>query len=422
MSSIRTRDEKLFFDLRVGGVRCREMTSLQDSPANRKKMQAVLTKIEEAQGLGIFEYRNFFPNSPNAAKVLLGQQEKAQRAENSVLNAESTSKLPTFSIFSMQWKSEKAVEWRKGYRDVVDNVLSAHLLPVFGAKRLDEIGRAEVMAFRASLGQKTIRSKGVAKHLAPTTMNRIIGILGMVMAEAAQRYEVTNPCQALRRLKQPKTDIYPFAMDEVLTLIEKARADYADYFRVRFFTGLRSGEVHGLKWDRVDFDRRLIRIRETFQKGRTEYTKTDGSQRDVQMSQPVFDALKRQESATKALGGYVFCNRKGQPIDNHNFVHRVWNPLLRHLGYKMRPPYQMRHTSATLWLAAGENPEWIARQLGHTSTRMLFAVYSRFVPNLTRMDGSAFDRLLTHAVNGGTQVAANDPDLGSSANRVGGKQ
>jgi integrase len=58
----------------------------------------------------------------------------------------------------------------------------------------------------------------------------------------------------------------------------------------------------------------------------------------------------------------------------------------------------MRHTAATLWLAAGESPEWIARQLGHTSTQMLFKVYSRFVPNLTRQDGSAIDRLLTAAL------------------------
>ena len=57
-------------------------------------------------------------------------------------------------------------------------------------------------------------------------------------------------------------------------------------------------------------------------------------------------------------------------------------------------PYQMRHTAATLWLAAGENPEWIARQLGHTTTEMLFRVYSRYVPNLTRNDGTAFERML----------------------------
>ncbi|MFO1607116.1 hypothetical protein QOT38_04440, partial [Pseudomonas aeruginosa] len=44
--------------------------------------------------------------------------------------------------------------------------------------------------------------------------------------------------------------------------------------------------------------------------------------------------------------------------------------------------------------SAGENPEWIARQMGHTTTEMLFRVYSRYVPNLTRRDGSAFDNLI----------------------------
>jgi integrase len=162
---------------------------------------------------------------------------------------------------------------------------------------------------------------------------------------------------------------------------------------VRFFTGLRTGEVHGLQWKYVDFDRREIRVRETFVLGEDEYTKTDSSQRDIQMSQVVFDALKEQHKATGSMK-YVFCNRNGDPLDNKNFISRVWNPLLRYLGLKIRRPYQCRHTAATLWLASGEAPEWIARQLGHSTTEMLFRVYSRYVPNLTRKDGSAFERLL----------------------------
>jgi integrase len=54
-------------------------------------------------------------------------------------------------------------------------------------------------------------------------------------------------------------------------------------------------------------------------------------------------------------------------------------------------------------LGAGENPEWIARQLGHATTEMLFRVYSRYVPNLTRRDGSAFERLLTSTMGNGEQ-------------------
>lgn len=171
------------------------------------------------------------------------------------------------------------------------------------------------------------------------------------------------------------------------------------------YRGVRCREANGLKWEFVDFDRREIRVRESLVRGRTEYTKTDGSQREIHMSQPVFDALKRMEQRTRRFGGYVFCTRNGLPIDNHNFVNRIWNPLLRHLGLKVRRPYQMRHTCATLWLGARENPEWIARQLGHTSTQMLFNTYSRYVPNLTRQDGSAFDRMVTAAIHSGVTTS-----------------
>lgn len=80
---------------------------------------------------------------------------------------------------------------------------------------------------------------------------------------------------------------------------------------------------------------------------------------------------------------------------------RIWYATLKLLQIKRRRPYQTRHTTATLWLASGENPEWIARQMGHSSTEMLFTVYSRYVPNLTRNDGSAFENLLATRIHGG---------------------
>jgi len=128
--------------------------------------------------------------------------------------------------------------------------------------------------------------------------------------------------------------------------------------------------------------------------GETEYTKTDGSQREIPMFGQVYDALKTQYAATGHMSKYVFCNQMGQPLDHNNVTKRVWYPLLKSLGLTKRRPYQTRHTAATLFLASGENPEWVARMLGHSSTEMLFKVYSRYVPNATRMDGSAFERLL----------------------------
>ena len=119
----------------------------------------------------------------------------------------------------------------------------------------------------------------------------------------------------------------------------------------------------------------------------------------------LYDALVAQKAVT-GNGEFVFCTRNGHPISNRNFANRVWYPLLRYLDFKKRRPYQTRHTAATLWLAAGEAPEWIARQMGHTSTEMLFTVYSRYVPNLTRRDGSAFEKLLLRHLDSSLSLPA----------------
>lgn len=124
-----------------------------------------------------------------------------------------------------------------------------------------------------------------------------------------------------------------------------------------------------LSWRCVDFERRQILVGETFTHGAQDGTKTDGSVREVEMNRLVLEALKRPRDLSAHLGEYVFCGRAGQPIESANFVNRVWYPLLRHLSLAKRRPYQMCHTAATLWLAAGESPEWIARQLGHTTTK-----------------------------------------------------
>ncbi len=213
------------------------------------------------------------------------------------------------------------------------------------------------------------------------------------MTEAADRYEFTCPFRGIKSLKIQKVDVEPFTLEEVRRILDNVRDDFKAYYTVRFFTGMRTAEIDGLKWKYIDFDRRQILIRETVVDGNITYTKTDGSQREIHMSQPVYDALREQQRLT-AEHDFVFATRLGTPMAHNNVTKRVWYPLLRYLGIKERRPYQTRHTAATLWLAAGESPEWIARQMGHTSTEMLFRVYSRYVPNLTRQDGSAFDRLL----------------------------
>ena len=299
--------------------------------------------------------------------------------------------------------------WRKTYITTVRGILDQHLLPRFGTLAIGSVTRAQILDFRSHLS--SVRGRRPGTKLSPARINTIMLILRQILQEAADRYEFTLAMGKLRPLKIPKSDVDPFNLEQVHLIINSVRIDYRHYMTVRFFTGMRSGEIHGLKWKYIDFERRLILVRETIVGGEEEYTKTDSSQRDIRMSQVVYDALQEQHKATGKMD-YVFCNRAGEPLDTNNFTKRIWYPLLRHLSLTLRRPYQTRHTAATLWLAAGETPEWIARQLGHASTEMLFRVYSRFVPNLTRRDGSAFDRLLatrfTSNTDAGRPAASNE--------------
>ena len=222
--------------------------------------------------------------------------------------------------------------------------------------------------------------------------------LRSILSDAAERFGFDSPYKNIKPLKVARTDVDPFTLEEVQQLIEHVRSDYRNYLTVRFFTGMRTGEIHGLKWKHADFDHQQILVRESFVAGQQTTTKTDGSTREIQMSRPVFDALRSQSEITCHLD-YVFANKAGNPLSVHNVTKRVWYPLLRRLGLPMRRLYQTRHTAATLWLAAGENPEWIARQMGHNTTEMLFRIYSRYVPNLTRQDGSAFESLLRRTLS-----------------------
>lgn len=384
LAKIRVRKEtgKLFFDFKYQGVRCREQTSLPDSKENRAKLEVVANKINAAITLDQFNYAEFFPQSSMVQKF-------AQRMQHLVAQ-HSDHGLPTVKEFKEQWFNEMLPTWRASYVNSVTSIFNGHVLPEFSEKVVSKITKADILQFRATLAKASLET---GKSRTATTVNKILKVFRLMMNEAAERFNFTSPFTGVKLLKERKTDILPLSLDEVNIFLKHVRPDFYNYFKVRFFSGMRSGEVTGLRWEHVDFDRKQILVRETIVQGLVEYTKNDGSYRVVDMTAPLFSALMSQHETTHKHD-YVFCNRLGKALDNRNVCNRVWYPMLDLLGLKRRRLYETRHTAATLWMAAGENPEWIARQLGHVDTQMLFKVYSRFVPNLTRRDGSAFENLI----------------------------
>lgn len=397
MAKVRVRPEtgNLYLDILYRGQRCREQTRLPDTPANRRTLEALANRIARAIATGSFEYSAFFPDSPRAAQFSAPQRTSLQGPSLSDPSAPfpaSAAPTLTFREFAETWFDENKPRWRESHADTVRGTLNQHILPAFGEQSLSDITRADLLAFRGELGKLTKKN---GEGLSPSRINHIMTPLRMLLTEAAERFDFMNPFRNIKPLRLPKLDIHPFSLEEVHLLLETVRADWRPYLTVRFFTGMRTGEINGLEWKHIDFDQDLILIRQSIVKGKVESTKTDGSMREIPMVPRVREALLAQRELLPEGCRWVFAQRNGEPVNLVNYTNRVWHPLLRHLGLERRRPYQTRHTAATLMLGSGENPEWVARILGHSNTEMLFRVYSRYVPNLTRNDGRAFTGLVS---------------------------
>ncbi len=376
----------LLLDFRWQGQRCREHTLLPNTPANRARLESLAKRIERAIQQGTFRYADFFPNSRRAhTEPAISEAAMPSGIATPVASS------PMFSEFAETWFAECVPRWRKRHRECMRDRLDKIFCPFFGTKRLAEITRADLLAFRAEIAKR--RGRG-GRSLSGRSINKQMQQLNAILNEGCDRYGLRSPVRGIKPLKQKRFDVQPFSLDEVERLIDTVRSDYKPYLTVRCLTGLRTGEADGLQWQDVDFNRGVIKVERAHSRDGDEQLKTESSRREIPMVPPVRAALIEQRSRAVEGCAWVFHTMHGKPIDAVNFTNRVWYPLLRHLGMTLRPPYHMRHTAATLMLASGENAEWVARVLGHATTEMLFRVYSRFVPNLTRQDGRAFAGLI----------------------------
>lgn len=375
MVNIRTRRESdnLMIDFRYLGVRYRQQTALSDTPKNRHVLTRDLKKIEAEIELGILNIDELFP---------------AKSANEKSFTCETS----RFDQFAFQWLREKQIEWKDSHYNQTESTINNYLNPTFGVTDLKSISKSDILNFRNSLLLNP--GRGGNTHLSTSRINHIMSTLRQILNEAAERFEFKAVFKNIKTLRIAKSSVNPFSLNEISQILDNVDSKFKNYFAVRFFTGLRSAEINGLKWKWIDFEARKILVRETWTNGQSADTKNDGSVREIDMSSLVYCSLKEQQEIT-GNNDYVFTNRNGNPFDNCNITKRIWYPLLDKLNLERRRPYQTRHTTASLWLASGESPEWIADQLGHATTSMLFKVYSRYVPNLTRRDGQIFERIVS---------------------------
>jgi len=294
--------------------------------------------------------------------------------------------------FAKTWFDDASVAWRSTTADGVRSILSRHIVPALSGVPIDGFTRAQVLALRSRLVREPMASGALRS---PARVNLVLQTLGRIFAERERQLEIPNPCLDLRRLPTRRTPIQPFTLPELSRLANAAPSHLEAYVWIRGLVGLRSGEANGLKWDCVDLSAATIEIRQARVAGRDVLPKNEFSERTIGLIPAAHAALVRQFEQTGLTGGYVFLTPRGYPLDTRNFARRDWLRMLSTAGLKKRAPEQLRHTAATLLLASGEAPTYIARILGHADCRMLLTTYARHMAGaLGRTDGLALQRAI----------------------------
>src|SRR5262249_54967915 len=139
-------------------------------------------------------------------------------------------------------------------------------------------------------------------------------------------------------------------------------------------TGLRPGELAGLRPEDIDFREGAVWGRRRIYEGR-EGTPKNGKGRRGDMSQQLPRVLRRDLTLREAEAAFsgqpastqLFPAPRGGALDRGRFAQTVWRPLLRRAGLRYRTLYQLRHTFASLLIQQGESLAYVRDQLGHHS-------------------------------------------------------
>lgn len=344
------------------GIACRERIKLQPTPANLKRAEQHRAAILHAIERGTFDYATTFPDSPR--RFLFAEH----KGEGYLLE------LYLETWLERQKAHLKASTW-DDYRKIVENTL----IPEFGRSSLTEIKRPLI---RSWCEKQTCSNKRLAN---------VQSVLRIAMQDALDDDLIeANPLYgwkfARKEAPKPADDVDPFTAEEQAAILAECRdPQHRNLFRFAFWSGLRTSELVALEWGDIDWVRGTVRVQRALTQASddAETTKTRRGTRDVKLLPPARDALEAQKAHSFLAGGAVFLNpRTGEPwAGDQPIRHGAWTPALRLAGVRYRRPYQTRHTYGSMMLTAGENPIWVAQQMGHSDTTMVFRIYGRWIPD-----------------------------------------
>ncbi len=320
-------------------------------------------------------------------------------ADQKRLGASSKMTVAEFLDYWLEHHAEqKAAKTNLRYHQIVAHQLKPNL----GTIKLDKLSASQIVSM-----DKKLRDTGYA----PQTRQHAHRVLHTALNFAlALRIIPFHPMEGLKAPSVPKREIQTFSVEEAKRFLKVAEAEglkWHAFFETAINTGMRVSELRGLRWQDVDFQGGLVRVRQNILRipklGRiTKPTKNSGSARAVTVDAHVVEilkALKAELEPHKVLGeawekyDLVFPSEAGTPLEDRR-IHLVFKRLCEKAEVKKIRPYDLRHCSASFLLAAGVHPKVVAERLGHSSVTLTLNTYSHLLPSIQRDAAETLGKLL----------------------------
>lgn len=258
-------------------------------------------------------------------------------------------------------------------------------------------GSLEHKAIHALKHSNILTSIAARPDLSGKTINNYVAVLREALEMAVSDGLIKdNPVAKIPPARHQKPPPDPLSRDEAIQVVAEIGNKYPEqvgnFAEFWMWTGMRTSEIFGLRWEHVDLNKGAVLVAEAVVRGiRKDNTKTNTA-RTVKLNSVALAALKRQKQHTYLMGDYVFHDpRYNSPwVNERAFRRSYWTPTLKRLGIRYRRPYTMRHTYATIMLMAGMNHSFCAKQLGH-SVEMFQRTYSKWIDG--RQDEAEMGRL-----------------------------
>ncbi len=276
-----------------------------------------------------------------------------------------------------------------------------HLIPGLGRHTLDKLTALHVQGF--------VRGK-LADGLAPRTVGSLLGTLHTALEQAVRWNLVArNVASLVDAPRVERREVRTLTPDEARAFLKAAADDRLEsLYWLALTTGMRRGEILGLRWQDVDLAEAILTIRVQLQRigGKAQLVepKTTTSRRTITIPPVTVAALHRQrarQNMERLLAGsrwqhhdLVFASTIGTPMDAVTFARKFDLALARAELPHIRV-HDLRHTAATFMLAQGIAPRIAMDALGHSNLSMTMGIYQHVTANLRRDVAKGMEDLLT---------------------------